>query len=551
MIRLKNILLEQEIDPEIRQGAIDFIKNQTKDVVDWSGKDGLQNKELPKTYINREGDKISFLTEENDYKLFMIWYNMNMAAKGTDPYAFEMVMKLKPPLGDSKDNPIRTAFWKLAETEAGRDFLYDITNQKSFLSYYNNNVYDQGSGNVVPKRDKDDKDEDDSILGCNDEERNWLQDYACAITGQDGLGMTALSWAITISAILGYHGTGYLKGNAKAIRVLSLGFTRRELVKIWGWAQRKIFGGNNGMSAWIKSEPGLMRAHYLNMRKLGQAGTLERFTKGALEQGKTHATGVAKTTPQQKRALNALFNSPRLFQALQEDMLVALETMVARNQIGSSGLIQMINNNRSNVEAAGRNPDKLINNLDAETWRKYGGRTVDRGDQLLVIQPKSLRDGSLMKFSEEEIKSGVLQNPAQKGFRWGTPVPITSLSKSTRGFAKKIGADRNPDIVTTKIASGLKSTKFYMTRSQFNNIVKKENLFAGKNMNDIYNKIDNAFRKGIPSSPDYLRGFKAGDVTKQDFIRQKRDIYNRRGQTYPGDAKVGDLYDMYKLASLL
>ena len=465
MIRLTKILTEQTD----RDADIAYIKRNTKKFLDSS----FQNKQLPKKYIDSLGNKVTMFSSTNDIELFMDWYLENFETLGGDSYKFNMIKALDPAWEDNEFHPARTAYQTLLQSNP--EFITDFGDNTSWYSYYE--IENSGAKGAI-KVAQQDQDNTEETGICSKTDKDFLEGAYCYIKNATGMeqGLAAL---ILGAAIFAYHKGGYFK-------YFTLGFNRRSTVKFRGLFVRKA--GASKLSKALIENPGFLQAHYLRMRKLRQANTIDDLVDGALQKARGESTKGLQLTAREARAIKSMFASKTLYNAISAAYVPSLKRMVNLGYIGSTEFVTMIE--KSNIPRV-FNKQKLINEVQAETYKKYGGRTEVVGKTVKVSVPMQPDKMNYKTFTAAEIESGGIYN----WDHWSLYSQDVTATMAKSKFAKNRGYDLDPNRLTTVSAPKLATEKFNITREYFDKIAKQKKLFANRNLDSLFPKIDMVLKK--------------------------------------------------------
>lgn len=513
MIRLTKILTEQTD----RDDDIAYIKRNTKNYLDSS----FQKKPLPKTYIDSLGEKVSMFSSTDDIELFMDWYLKNFDTIGTDKYLFNMIKALDPAWEDNKFHPARTAYQTVLQ--ANPEFITDFGDSTSWYSYYE--IAQSGAKGAI-KVAQQDQDNTEETGICSKPDKDWLEDSYCYIKNATGPQQT-LAALILGSAIFAYHKGGYF-------RIATLGFNRRSTVKAFGRLVRK--NGAAKLSKTLIENPGFLQAHYLRFRKLRQANTIENLTNRALQRAEGESTKGLQLTAREARAIKSMFASKTLYNAISEAYIPALERMVNLGYIGSTEFVAIIE--KSNIPRV-FDKRELINKVQAATYRKYGGRTEVVGKTVKVSVPMQQDGLNYKTFTAAEIDSGAIYNWAH----WSPYSQDVTATMAKSKFAKKRGYDLDPNRLTTVSAPALNPEKFNITREYFNKIVKQKKLFANRNLDSLFPKIDMVLKNGVLTNDTFLKQM----GTKENFVQTRINSALANNRTPRSKKELEGSYDLYQL----
>jgi len=517
MIRLTKILTEQTD----RDDDIAYIKRNTKRFLDSS----FQKKPLPKKYIDSLGEKVSMFSSTDDIELFMDWYLETFERGGGDAYKFNMIKALDPAWEDNKFHPARTAYQTLLQ--ATPEFITDFDDNTSWYSYYE--IKKSGAKGVI-KVAQQDQDNTKETGICSKPKKDWLESSYCYIKNADGWqqGLAAL---ILGAAIFAYHKGGYFK-------IATLGFNRRSTVKAFGLLARKA--GAAKLSKTLIENPGLLQAHYLRWRKLRQANTIENLTNRALQKAEGESTKGLQLTAREARAIKSMFASKTLYNAVSEAYIPSLERMVNLGYMGSTEFVTMIE--KSNIPRV-FDKRELINKVQAATYKKYGGRTEVVGKTVKVSVPMQEDMMNYKTFTAAEIGTGGIYN-------WDHWSPYSQDVASTMAkskFAKKRGYDLDPNRITTVSAPKMATEKFNITREYFNKIVKQKKLFANRNLDSLFPKIDMVLKNGVLTNNTFLKQM----GTKENFVQTRIDSALANNRTPRSKEELEGSFDLYQLVKAI
>ena len=521
MIRLTKILTEQ-VD---RDADIAYIKRNTKRFLDSK----FQNKQLPKKYIDSLGEKVSMFSSTDDIELFMDWYlkNFDTTAKKVDSYKFNMIKALDPAWEDNKFHPARTAYYTLLQSNP--EFITDFGDNTSWYSYYE--IKKSGAKGVI-KVAQQDQDNTEETGICSKTDKNPFERVYCYLKNASGPEQLVYG-AIAAAAFIAYHKGGYF-------RIASLGLTRRSTVKLRGLLVRKA--GAAKLSKALIENPGFLQAHYLRYRKLKQANTIDNLVDGALQKARGESTKGLQLTAREARAIKSMFTSKTLYNAISEAYLPSLERMVSLGYIGSTEFVTMIE--KSNIPRV-FNKRELINRVQRETYKKYGGRTeVVPGSKTVKVSVPMQQDKMNYKtFTAAEIESGEIYN----WNHWSPYSQDVTATMAKSKFAKNRGYDLDPDRLTTISAPKLATEKFNITREYFDKIAKQKKLFANRNLDSLFPKIDMVLKNGILTNDSFLKQM----GTKENFVQTRIDSALANNRTPRSKEELAGSYDLYQLVKAI
>ena len=360
MIRLKPLLLEQQQSGG--PGRDDLVKLALSLS---SGKldKKYQEKSLPKEYKDSRGDKSSLFTTAEDINKFMTWYREKVEENGKDYYGFDMLIALDPPLADSKKHPARTAWYKLMDNNP--NWITDFDSENSFYYGYETEF---NLDNQI-KREKDKlKSPDDTYCAELKKNGHEAAAYICRLVTLEGswedYGYAGLGALI----ILGYHGVSTPFG-----RMRVPGLNRRNVVKLTSKLRKNRGTLSQMYSNYIKENPGMMQAHYLNWRKLNDAraidGLVDRLYTSAEKQILDDIG--ANISKRELRAIRRVFANKKVRDVLKERTMSSMRNMVRDGYLGSDDFYQLVKN-----QPAMKND---VNELFAMTHEKFGGKTKLNG----------------------------------------------------------------------------------------------------------------------------------------------------------------------------
>lgn len=529
MIKLKPLLLEQQTTDGPSRDQLIKVALSIAAQNDALNKK-YQKKSLPKEYKDSSGEISSLFTTPEDINKFMKWYREKVEEYGKDYYGFDMLIKLDPPLADSKEHPARTAWYSLMD--ANSNWITDFDSENSFYYGYETEFnLDQQI-----KREKDKlKPPDDTYCAELKKNGHEAAAYICRIvTGEGSLEDYGYA-GVGAFIILAYHGVSNPFGGN---RLKFPGLNRRNAVKIFSKLRKNRGPLNQAYSDYITANPGFMQAHYLNWRKLNDAraidGLVDRLYTSANKQILDDiGPNISK---RELRAIRRVFANKKVRDVLKNDTMRSMRNMVRDGYLGSDDFYQLVKN-----QPAMKND---VNELFAMTHEKFGGKTklMDNG-AIRTSVPMQPGLEQVQQMTKQEVRNG--SYATWKHWSNYYTDPIANFGQSS--FAKEIGATRHPEVGATVVAKGLQPFKTSISLSEFETIVKSKNLFKtqleNQTIQQLHGKINNALQQGVPVSSDLLRGL----GTKQEYVNRTISKFQERGATIPSRENIEAQYDIYKL----